>query len=86
MILPIDLSDEPPLRDINIPNVTTEFGEISSMKPNEATDVLYELTNYYWLEHDDSGEVFKLLILRAEIQHDLDELENLGLGQYFVKK
>jgi len=56
------------------------------MKPNEATDVLYELTNYYWLEHDDSGEVFKLLILRAEIQHDLDELENLGLGQYFVKK
>ncbi len=86
MTLPIDLSDEPPLRDINFSNVVTEFGEVSSLKPNEATDVLYELCNYYWLEREDSGEVFQLLILQAEIQHDFDELENLGLGRYFVKK
>jgi len=54
MIPPIDLSDEPPLRDIDFANVLEVFGDVSSMKPGEAYDVLAAIIcDPSWL---DSGE------------------------------
>jgi hypothetical protein len=82
MIPPIDLSDEPPLRDISFSNVLQEFGEISSFKPGEAYDVLVALCSPHWLESGETDAVFLSLISKAEIRDDCDELENLGLERF----
>jgi hypothetical protein len=85
MVLPIDMSTDPPIREFTKVNVEEAFGKVTEMSKSDAHSVLYELGAPHWIKQDDSGELLEMLILRAELEHDLDDLENLGLEDHYRK-
>ncbi len=85
MVLPIDLSTDPPIREITTVIVEKVFGKVAEMSKSDAEGVLDQLMAPHWIEQDDSGEIFEMLILRAEWQHDLNQLTDFGLEGHYRK-
>ena len=79
-MMPMDNSTDPPFRDLTFVNVEDAFGALSDMRPDTAKNVLEEVVcSPPWMRRDESDEVLKALITRANLWQDEYELANLGL-------
>jgi hypothetical protein len=81
--MPMDNSTDPPISDLTISSVEDAFGKVAEMSKSDASDVLYELCAPHWIMGDGSRQILEMLILRADLQHDLDALVDLGLEDYY---
>ena len=83
MIMPMDNSTDPPLRYLTHEEVEEEYGKIANMTTRQAYDVLSNIGGSDWIKTEESAAVLRLLIEKANITNDLDELTYLALEEYY---